>query len=114
MATRATITIKRAEDVYDNLWYIHSDGYLSVLGREIFENLRSVNDIERASVIFKNNDCLSTLETSCVLGEVVSMGEILTQFNDYSYVFDEETEKWSYYMFDKHDQHDLGEGLSLL
>jgi hypothetical protein len=111
MATRATITIKRAEDVFDNLWYIHYDGYPSSLGVEIYENLKTVNDIERAHVIFRKNDCSSILETSYTAGEVVSIGEILALFNDYSYVFDEETEKWSYYEFDRHEQFDLERSL---
>ena len=100
--TRATITIKRKNGIYDQLWYVNSDGYPDLLGKEIFDNLKTVDDVERAVVIFNRADCISTLETSFTLGEVESINPILEQNNDYSYVLDEETGKWGFYPY-KHN-----------
>ena len=107
--TRATITIKRKNGIYDQLWYVNSEGYLSVLGKEIIDNLKTVDDVERAVVIFKKAKCYSVLETNYTLGEVESIEPILEQYNDYSYVLDENTGKWGFYMYKKDKLHNLEE-----
>ena len=107
--TRGTITIKRKNGVYDQLWYVHSDGYPEVLGIEIFTNLKTVDDVERATVIFRKADCISFLQTSCTIGETDSIKPILAQHNDFSYVLDEDTGKWGYYEYKHEKLHDLEE-----
>jgi hypothetical protein len=52
------------------------------------------------------------LETDFILGEVESIEPILEQFNDYSYILDEETGKWSFYKYNKNDLYDLEEELN--
>ena len=109
--TRATITIKRKDGVFDQLWHVNSDGYPEGgLGEEIFANLKTVNDIERAIIIFRKADCFSRIETSFTIGETDNIQNIIKQYNDYSYVFDEETGKWEYYFFDE-GPYDLEEAL---
>ena len=103
--TRATITIKRKNGIYDQLWYVNSDGYPASLGIEIFCNLKTVDDIERAVIIFRK--CRSVLETCFTLGEVESIAPILKQINDYSYVFDEETGKWGFHCMNHEEFYDL-------
>jgi len=106
--TKGTITIKRLNGVYDQLWYVNSDGYpQGGLGEEIFKNLKTVDDVERAVVIFRKAECRSSLETNFTLGEVKSIEPILTQYNDYSYVLDEETGKWGFYEYGTNKLHDL-------
>jgi hypothetical protein len=104
--TKATISIKRKDGLYCQLWYVNSDGYPSGLGKEIFENLKTGNDVERAVVIFKRK-CDSFLETNFTLGEVDSIEPILAQYNDYSYVLDEETGKWGFYRYKENRIYDL-------
>jgi hypothetical protein len=104
--TKATISIKRKNGLYCQLWYVNSDGYPSGLGKEIFENLKTVNDVERAVVIFKEK-CDSFLETNFTLGELDSIEPILRQYNDYSYVLDEETGKWGFYEYKENKIYDL-------
>ena len=111
--TKGTISIKRKNGVYDQLWYVNSDGYLAVLGKEIFNNLKTVDDVERAVVIFRRAKCCSWLETAFTLGEVESIEPILAQYNDYSYVLDEETGKWGFYSYNKNKLHGLEEELLL-
>jgi hypothetical protein len=106
--TRATITIKRLNGLYCQLWYVNSDGYpKDGLGQEIFENLKTVDDVERAVVIFQKAKCHSTLETNFTLGEVESIEDILEQINDYSYVLDEATGKWGFYEYKENKIYDL-------
>ena len=112
--TRATITIKRTNGVYDQLWYVNSDGYPSGLGSDIFSFLKTVDDIERAVVIFRRAKCQSTLETAFTIGETDSIESILNQSNDYSYVLDEETGKWGYYRYGEDEIYDLEEKLKAL
>ena len=107
--TRATITIKRKNGIYDQLWYVNCDGYPSGLGKEIYANLKTVDDVERAVVLFK--ECTSWLETSFTLGEVHSIKPILEQPNDYAYVLDEETGKWGYYAYHENKLYSLEEEL---
>ena len=106
--TKGTITIKRLNGVYDQLWFVNSDGYpQDGLGEEIFKKLKTVDDVERAAVIFKKAKCSSCLETNFILGEVKSIKPILAQNNDYSYVLDEETGKWGFYEYKTNKLHDL-------
>jgi hypothetical protein len=107
--TKGTITIKRKNGIYDQLWYVNSDGYPAVLGEEIFNNLKTVDDVERAVVIFNRAKCCSLLETAFTLGEVDSINPILAQHNDYSYVLDEETGKWGFYRYKEDKWHNLKE-----
>ena len=109
--TRGTISIKRTNGIYDQLWYVNSDGYPAVLGKEIFTFLKTGDDIERAVVIFKKAKCQSTLETAFTIGETESIQPILAQCNDYSYVFDEETGKWGFYNYREDKLYDLEEEL---
>jgi len=109
--TRATITIKRKNGKYDQLWYVNSDGYPDWLGKAIMKNLKSVDDVERAHIIFRNARARCVLETNYVLGEVASINPILEQNNDYSYVLDEETGKWGYYDDNPEELYDLEEVL---
>ena len=81
--TRGTITIKRKNGVYDQLWYVNSDGYPAVLGKEIFTYLKTVDDVERAPMIFRKAKCDSFLETDLVIGETDSIHSILKQNNDF-------------------------------
>ena len=110
--TRATISIKRTNGIYDQLWYVNSDGYPSGLGSEIFSLLKTVDDIERAVVIFRSAG--SVLETAFTIGETDTIESILNQSNDYSYVFDEETGKWGYYRYREDKLFDLKEELKAL
>jgi len=105
--TRATISIKRKSGKYDQLWFVNSDGYPDVLGKDIYKNLKTVDDVERAHIVFRNAKCRSELETNYVLGEVESLEPILKQYNDYSYVLDEETGKWGFYKYTRSQLHDL-------
>ena len=109
--TRATITIKRINGIYDQLWYVNSDGYPRVLGNEIFTNLKTADDVERAVVIFRKAKCYSTLETNFTIGETKFIKHILDQYNDYAYVLNEETGKWGFYEFDENKLYDLEETL---
>jgi len=110
--TRATITIKRTNGIYDQLWYVNSDGYPSGLGSDIFSFLKTVDDIERAVVIFRRAG--SVLETAFTIGETDSIESILNQSNDYSYVLDEETGKWGYYRYEEDKLYDLEEKLKAI
>ena len=105
--TRGTISFKRKDGGYCQLWYINSDGYLQILGKEIYKNLKTVEDIKQAVYIFIQEKCISRLETDFTLGETESIENILKQCNDYSYVMDEETLKWGFYMYNKPKLHDL-------
>ena len=107
--TKGTISIKRKNGIYDQLWYVNSDGYPAVLGKEIFDNLKTVDDVERAVVIFNNAECCSELETTFILGKVEAIESILAQYNDYSYVLDEETGKWGVYRYNEDKLHYLEE-----
>jgi hypothetical protein len=107
--TRGTISIKRKNGVYDQLWYVNSSGYPAVLGKEIFVNLKTVDDVERAVVIFNNAECCSQLETNFTLGKIESIEPILAQYNDYSYVLDEETGTWGFYRYKEDKLHNLEE-----
>ena len=109
--TRATITIKRKSGIYDQLWYINANGFPDALGKEIFTYLKTVDDVERAVVIFNKMKCRSYLETAFTLGEVETVQPILAQYNDYAYILDEETEKWGYYSYDRDQLHDLEDTL---
>jgi len=109
--TRGTISIKRTNGIYDQLWYVNSDGYLAVLGKEIFSFLKTVDDVERAVVIFKKAKCYSTLETAFTIGETESIQPILAQCNDYSYVLNEETGRWGFYLYKEDRLYDLEEKL---
>ena len=110
--TRATISIKRKNGVYDQLWYVNSDGYPSGLGSEIFSLLKTVDDIERAVVIFRSAG--SVLETAFTILETDSIESILKQGNDYSYVLNEETGKWGFYRYREDKIYDLEEELKAL
>ena len=110
--TRGTISIKKKDGSYNQLWYVNSDAYLTGLGKEIFDNLKTVDDIKRAVDIFEKAKCSSWLETDLVLGEVESIDHILEQYNDYSYVLDEETEKWGFYKYAKNKLYILEEELT--
>jgi len=113
MGTRATISIKRANDaVYNTLWYVHYDGYLSQLGREIFDNLKTVNDIERCPVIFKREECSSIVEIE--YRETKNIQDILNQWNDYSYIFLEVFNVWIYYKYNEKIEFDLETNLKNL
>ena len=112
--TRGTISIKRKNGTYDQLWYVNSDGYPSVLGNEIFTFLKNGDDFERAAAIFKKAKCYSTLETAFTIGETNSIQPILAQCNDYSYVLDEETGKWGFYNYREEKLYDLEEELKNL
>ena len=112
--TRGTISIKRKNGTYNQLWYVNSDGYPAVLGNEIFTFLKNGDDFERAAAIFKKGECYSTLETARTIGETDSIQPILKQNNDYSYVLDEETGKWGYYIYRKEKLYDLEEELKNL
>ena len=107
--TKGTISIKRKNGIYDQLWYVNSSGYPAVLGEEILNNLKTVDDVERAVVIFDKAECCSQLETSFTLGEVESIKPILAQYNDYSYVMDEETGKWGFYRYKEDKWYNLEE-----
>jgi hypothetical protein len=110
--TSGTISIKRKSGNYDQLWYVNSDAYPDGLGKEILDNLKTADDTERASVIFKKAQCSSRLETELILEEETeSIADILHQYNDYSYIFDEETAKWGFYEGKKNKLHDLEEEL---
>ena len=109
--TRATISIKRKNGIYDQIWYVNSDGYLAVLGKEIFNFLKTVDDVERAAVIFKKQRGYSTLETNFTIDETDSIESILAQHNDYSYILDEESGKWGYYNYNDRELYDLEEDL---
>jgi hypothetical protein len=106
--TRATITIKRRNGLYCQLWYVNSDGYpKNGLGQDIFENLKTVDDVERAVAIFKKTGC-AVLETGLTLNkDVNSIEPILEQCNDYSYVLDEATGKWGFYKYKENKLYDL-------
>jgi len=105
---KGTITIKRSSGTYDQLWYVNSDGYpQGDLGEDIFKYLKTTNDVERAVVIFRKEECYSILETSLMFGEEKSIKPILNQGNDYSYVFDEKTGKWGFYEYKKNKLKDL-------
>ena len=99
--TKGTISIKRKNGKYYQLWYVNSDGYPEKLGKDILDNLKTLEDTEKAAIIFEKAKCDSFLETDFVLGEVESIEPILEQFNDYSYILDEETGKWSFYKYIK-------------
>ena len=107
--TKGTISIKRKNGIYDQLWYVNSSGYPAALGKEIFNNLKTVEDVERAVVIFDKAECCSQLETEFTLGKVESIKPILEQYNDYSYVLDEETGKWGVYRYEEDKWHNLEE-----
>ena len=109
--TKGTISIKRKNGIYDQLWYVNSGGYPASLGKEIFNNLKTVDDVERAAVIFNKSECGSELETSFTLGKIESIKPILAQHNDYSYVLDEETGKWGFYRYKEDKWHNLEEKL---
>jgi len=109
--TKGTITIKRKNGIYDQLWYVNSSGFPAVLGEEIFKNLKTVDDVERAVIVFRKAKCGSVLETSFTIGETKSIRSILEQYNDYSYVLDEETGRWGFYSFNKDKLYDLEEKL---
>ena len=109
--TRATISIKRTNGIYDQLWYVNSDGYPAVLGRDILDYLKTGDDFERAVSIFNKAKCLSTLETAFTIGETESLQDILAQYNDYSYILDEETGKWGFYVYKEEKLYDLEEKL---
>jgi len=106
--TRGTITIKRTNGIYDQLWYVNADGYIKGgLGEDILKYLKTANDIERAIVIFGKAKRNHRLEIDLALGETDSIEPILKQYNDYSYVFDEKTEKWGFYKFKENKLHNL-------
>jgi len=109
--TKATISIKRKSGIFDQLWYVNSDGHPDNLGKDIFDNLKTVDDVERATIVFRNAKSDSRLETNFILGEVKSIKSILKQYNDYSYVLDEETGKWGFYEYECDELHDLEEEL---
>jgi len=111
--TRATISIKRKNGIYDQLWYVNSSGHPHLLGNEIFNNLKTADDVERAVPIFKKRKCYSELETSFTLGEVESIKPILAQHNDYSYIIDEETGKWGFYRYREEQWNNLEEHIEL-
>ena len=109
--TRGTISIKRKNGVFDNLWYSNSDSYLTNgLGEQIFNNLKTVDDIEKAPIIFRKSECGRVLDTSGTIGLTDNIQDIIDKYNDYSYIFDEENEKWEYYYFEN-GPHNLEEGL---
>ena len=110
--TKGTITIKRKNGIYDQLWYVNADGYPSGLGKEIFKNLKTVDDVERAVIVFRNARCGSVLETCFTIGETKSLQAILNQYNDYAYVLDEETGRWGYYSYRNDTLVDLEEKLN--
>ena len=72
--------------------------------------MKTVDDVERAVVIFRKAEC-SWLETSFTIGETDSIESILEQYNDYSYVLDEETGRWGYYAYEENQLYDLEETL---
>jgi len=109
--TRATISIKRESGIYDQIWYVNSSGYPEVLGKEIYTHLKTVDDVERAVVIFRKANCQSVLETNYTIGETDYIEDILNQCNDYSYVLDEESGKWGFYVYEKTKLFDLVERL---
>jgi len=109
--TRATITIKRKNGKYDQLWYVNHDGYPDGLGKVLLDTLKTVDDVERAHIVFRKARKGYTLETNYILGEVKSIEPILKQINDFSYVFDEETGKWGFYEYSSDELHDLEEEL---
>ncbi|MDR2578807.1 MAG: hypothetical protein LBC70_08400 [Chitinispirillales bacterium] len=112
MGTRATISIKRKEGGYQQLWYVNSDGSPKVLGQEIYNFLKTPDDVERAHAIFQNNKCGSFLETDFTLGKIENLGPILKQYNDYAYVLEEETGYWGLYEYDKNELFCLKEKIS--
>jgi len=109
--TRATITIKEKNGLYNNLWYINNDGYIELgLGEEILKLLKTVDDIKNAPQIFKEHGIdLWTFENDfgLVCKRTSFIKPILDRFNDYSYVFDEKTGKWGYYKFNHPTLHEL-------
>ena len=105
--TKGTLSIRKKNGNYSQLWYVNSDGYPKKLGKEILENLKTPEDIKQAYNIFTNAKCDSHLETDLVLGDTESIEPILRQYNDYSYVLDEETGKWGFYKYNINELHDL-------
>ena len=112
--TKGTITIKMKNGKYNQLWYVNSDGYPEHLGKHIFKNLKSADDIQRAAYIFRMAECNTLLETDLILESIVETIEpILKQYNDYSYIFDEETEKWGFYQGNRPELYDLENELKI-
>jgi hypothetical protein len=62
-------------------------------------------------VIFRKVKGRSVLETNFTIGEPKSIQPILAQYNDFSYVLNEETKKWGFYMYNDDKLYDLEEEL---